>query len=976
MNAKLHPEHKEESTKLITTLSYIQSELTRYADPLLAYGADNKAASLLWEEKVHRKERLKEIQTSPYFGRVDWIQKGQEVPETFYVGKFELSDQNIFSWQNTLPGELYYVKKTSRESGKLLLTRTFMIQSQHLTEISDDHVDPERRKFFAAVVVSQSGDNYLIELLEKVRDGHLHDIVATIQSHQYQLITQNEDGVLVIQGSPGSGKTQIALHRISYLLYKHQETKRSYKNRLLFLGPNPIFLRYIQNVLPELGDRQIPQLVFDELARQQLKESLNYQSQEETLDQLLSAATPDSVKTMLYRNAYNKASLSMATLIENYVEYLWQAILQERETVVVRIDATSLEGKRISEDLQISVEKIREVALRLNNVALNQRKDELIEKIAQDTTYTFRTAHDVPPEQRSNIEKLIQDKLRLYFSDWAAQNTLVAYRRLFRTSELLHQLGQDIFSEWDLELMHLDAPKQTTPFRFSDLGGLLYLQLLLDGRGERQYDHIVVDEAQDLTPLYFKVLSYYCPSHSFTITGDLSQGIYPYHNLVEWEALQGVFGSNKVSTKVIRQSYRSTRQIMDYANDLLRRIGEPKERLAEPINRDGMRIDDWGAKSSSERAKLIKQLVNECLDRKHKSIAVIGKTVESCRVLATELSEVAMADMSIIQSRTDEYNGGIALIPSYLAKGIEFDVVIVADADEVTYAPTVMDARLLYVVLTRASHELHVCWVGNRTGLLRNDTHLLSLQDHFQEQLSPQLMTVEEYALLRMLSPDWCIARLAALGKLNLLQNGKIDAICADMYLTPWEHKKDNEADADTEDEIEALEPMVFEGIRARVAEIVEMKSASSERTLAGLQLIYALLRNILGNAGILEMKSEEAIADQATALATLGQAMQRLGYMPSPGSWTSKKQALDRVAKKERALAGELFELLMNYGLIEQNQRGFVRVVGEWIPDLLRLAMGSISARFDAELIEALGTDFMPIHSAVPVEGEVQYVV
>jgi DNA helicase-2/ATP-dependent DNA helicase PcrA len=610
MDPKKHPEYAQEAEKLANTISTIQHELEQLAPPIEGYGADQRAARLVRQAMLERLEKLKNARSEPYFGRVDWLPLDSNQVDIFYVAKQELSALNIYSWQETLPGDLFYTGRSSRERGKQLLKRRFQIDDDLLKDIGDDFVARERAQLTSFPVMTIPSDeihadDLLISLLAEHREGLMHDIVATIQEEQYRLISSPLERVLVIQGVAGSGKTSIALHRLSYLLYPRDGKRKLEYQSVLYLAPNPIFLHYVGQVLPELGDRGVPQMTFDDWLVGRLGEKLDYEPEEDSLETLLSRAIEEPVRIMHYRNARNKGSLKMARLLDRFVQNTAEEFIESLGELEVSVPIGRKDGRGREKAIvcRYSAEQNRERFYQVRDSApsplalrpwIERFQDGLIRAVLYDARQQVRTTdvdwESVERKGRTSISAQINEYLRAWRQDGDQESSLgrslnafIAYRRLLRSPELLHRMGDGIFDRWQLELMHQDAPKQGTPFRFSDLSALLYLHLLIEGTPRSEMlEHVVVDEAQDITPLQFEVIRRLSSNQSFTIMGDLAQGIYADHGLESWTELNAIFGEESIESTVMQRSYRSTQPIMEYTNAMLARIGAASQLMAVP----------------------------------------------------------------------------------------------------------------------------------------------------------------------------------------------------------------------------------------------------------------------------------------------------------------------------------------------------------------------------------------------------------
>jgi DNA helicase II / ATP-dependent DNA helicase PcrA len=522
MQAQDHPQYVEEEAHLARVQDYVSDEMEYWTtyNPSEFLNIKNQVTAQFEHKNQHIQE-LRRIQDSPYFARVDWHKEGEEAPDVFYIGRTSVQVQRIYSWKDTLPADLYYLNETDREEGEILLKRAFEIQNWNLVTISDEYVHSQ---FQDTLVETTFSDSLLAHLLQQSRGKKLFDIVATIQREQYEIIKAPEKYLLVVQGSAGSGKTSVALHRVAYLLYQHREDPEFSPGRLLVLGPNPMFMRYIDNVLPTLGERRVPQRTFDNWLVERLDSpsEVKYEAQETSLEILLDPTMPQSTQVMRYRNAKNKGSLAMAQMLERYVEILYRELLQDREPL-----RCTVTGARPIVAVR-SIEEIQQVFDQFKDLPFNHRREAIENQIQEDIIQEIE-GRGMTLDPDFHIHR-IHSQIHAYFDDWRAKNVSVAYGRLIRTRPLLLEAGEGLFSIWDLELLAQDAPTGLTPLRFSDLAALLYLKLRLDGPGDTLYSHIVVDEAQDITPLHVKVLHEY---------SDYSRRSYARHLHAPWRECLG-----------------------------------------------------------------------------------------------------------------------------------------------------------------------------------------------------------------------------------------------------------------------------------------------------------------------------------------------------------------------------------------------------------------------------------------------------
>ena len=970
MSVQDHPYYEQISRHLTDTLIRIDKRLDDL-NPPIAYGGDRYSHRALQKQNLEEIEKLKLSRQEPFSARIDF-ESPDEGQETIYVGRVALLDCRIYSWASSLARRLYYRPDDTTDTEKVRLILNITVDNGRLCEIYNQYVDASVED---ELVQAQFTDSLLFRLLQESH-GKLRDIVATIQKQQYRIIQSSRDQVLIIQGAPGSGKTSIALHRVAYLLHNYRSETFNDRN-ILILGPNRLFLGHISAILPSLGERRVPQKTVDEWTTELLGDKLVFESQEESLEALLDVTESASMRAMRYRNASNKGSLQMGVLIDRYVESIYADTL-ERITNTFTCDChlTGIRGANATAER--SAEHIRALMKSVQNRPLNLRREAVEDLLLRDLSRELLDqlgSYLIDEQSRNRHEKDVREKiqheLRHYFSGWNRENVAIAYRRLLRTPSLLRRLGEGLFSDWDLELLTQDAPTNKTPFRFSDLAALMYLKLGLDGADGVGYEHIVVDEAQDLTPLHFRVLQAYSRSSSMTLLGDMSQGIYAHHGIEHWSALRDALKVENLVPQTLRESYRSTRQIIEFANGMLARVGVAAEDLAIPLSRPGPTPTTH---RFQQRSQLVASIISTVTSERQKwsAIAIICKTASACRLLANELTAAGFTDYQLLVDRNSQYKGAIAIIPSYLTKGMEFDVVLVADADAETYPPDALHVKLLYVVLTRAAHALHVRWLGSVTPLLDQQQPSVRLQPVLEGALNPQLQTISEYAAARPgRHVDWYVERLAQMDKLRLLRTGKIDAHLMDVIMAGYNAVLSAHDNGDEEAAIDLLEDDVQQLLIQQAQSLDQSDDAAVQEALAITQLAYGLLRNHMRSAGLeVAEQSEVPLSRQVILLVTLALATRRGRSIASAGRWTTRQVVLQSVDNNRRATAERWLATLEQHGIIESQQsaqRTQIRVVTNWVQPILELGLGYLTDVWDRELLDTIPRLPNPFDIATP---------
>lgn len=766
MDARRHPDYAEEKANHGRVLAYIDKGISNLTTRM----TDEGEVIPCVPRDLHDRDRLRDLRAArvePYFGRIDWI-NGEQERETFYISKTYLNvkgDIKVFSWADgTLGADLWYTGEAGWERGELLRKRQIAFANSDLADIRDLFVAagieaPEALEF---------ADDVLRELLAKYRDGRLADIVATIQRRQYEIIKAPKDQVLVIQGAPGSGKTSIALHRVAYLLYHHRDELKN----VLVLGPNRLFLGFAAGILPALGEHGIPQRSFDEWMAAQLGEQVTYESQDASLERLIDASRDHAERAMEYRTARLKGSLKMATLLDRYVASMRDQALRDIGALEVRYPANGRDTATRTAD------QVRAMFADLAHLPLARQREEAERRLERDLAHELRLrladSQDKRPLEQIErpFRETVAPQVRRHLAHWPDADVRGHYRALFRDQPLLRELAIELFDDAEQTMLTLTLPTVSGALLFSDLAALCYLRLRLEGLSGKPYDHMVVDEAQDLTPLHFKVLGAHMRAASMTVLGDLAQGIYAQHGLAAWEEVGTALGGAPIQFERIAQSYRSTEQIIGFANAVLRRAGADPESLSEPFSRSGPAPNLRSFPDRGARAAAIVETLRLEREARRTSVALVCKTVATCRQLADDLRGLGVGDLQLITSREADYNGRVAILPVYLTKGMEFDAVIVADADVGAYDGGELDTRLLYVALTRAAHRLYVYRIGPLAPALAVGDPVAQPETLAARYRREPVTVAQFVAGAPSYDPDWCVERLAAAGQLRLLAGG------------------------------------------------------------------------------------------------------------------------------------------------------------------------------------------------------------
>ncbi|MNO43987.1 Helicase IV [compost metagenome] len=687
--------YQEEKERLDRTLETIDRKLEQLRS-IPVYTGDDFTEQLLEENREMQRQQLEQSHREPYFGRLDFEETGKGM-SPLYIGKVGVSGDDVrepivIDWRAPVASLFYsftggdraeYEAPEGLIEGLVYLKRNIVIRKGILERVVDTF-----NKDSDGPAVS---DEFLVYRLGENKDNRLRDIVSTIQAEQDKIIRAAKNTALIIQGVAGSGKTTVALHRLAFLLYQYKEQIKA--ERMVIFAPNLMFIDYISEVLPELGVGDIMQSTFSHWALQVLgiednevlagdSDSLvrwfdNSEQGNETLE--------DSHLPGRY-----KGSMEFKSVLDEYLENVTPGI-------VPMIDFEPWEGKKLPHKM---IEQWFEDEYRHYKVA--ERKERVLARIHRWIEMELKKSPSAAAMKER--KKKAQQREKAYSKKWPELEALALYRKLFLPSKtdesqelraITGKIPTGIFKETQAYL------KKGT-LREEDLAALLYIYSgIQEINGNLTFDHVVIDEAQDFSPFQVAVLDRFVKGHSFTILGDLSQGIHYYKGVREWEEMQTLFAPDETAYFALTRSYRSTMEIIDFANEILKR-GVGSELLAVPVFRSGDSVRLEPA-YGNDRYKTIFDTLEKASSHDYRTVALLTRTLHEAEQLHAYLLEESV-DAHLIHGDKTQYKGGISVLPVYLSKGLEFDAVIVTDVDQEHYGPA--DAKLLYVGCTRALHEL------------------------------------------------------------------------------------------------------------------------------------------------------------------------------------------------------------------------------------------------------------------------------
>lgn len=680
---------------------------------------------------------LRRTQDKPYFARIDFLADDKTKTEICYIGKTGLTRESdnqviIVDWRAPI-ATLYYEGRLGESSylvplkvlsenrlitGELLLKRQFTIENSTLNGIFDIDIT--------------TNDPLLQQALGANAENRLKDIAATIQLEQNQIIRADINAPLIVQGVAGSGKTTIALHRIAYLIYTYED--RFNPDTFMIIAPNRLFLNYISEVLPELGAEYVKQTTFIDFMLEHLRGKFTIRNPNEKLIKLVNQKDSQQKRVLIQESARFKGSLLFKKILDKYLKDIEENFLPKNDLEALGhtiISASSIKSIFLAEYKYYPIYK-RAIKLktRLKHIVKKKIK-ELIAKEearADRVIEIFSLKSAVSDEDRQHVLQVAEERDRKIKALTKASNKLVDeyltqlpnlklfdyYKDLLTDPEVLQiysggELSDELIAylsqQWKSNIIK-------SQIEIEDLAPLVYLKLYLYGFPKRlRLSHVVIDEAQDFSPLQFLVLKKLSNTESFTIMGDLSQGIHSYRSINDWQQIDTeIFSKTSINYKTLVQSYRTTIEIMHLANEVIKNFlpRDNQNLLAKPIIRHGELPRILRENSPKKLIDFISHEIQTLQKREVKSIAIICKNIEECQKVYQSMPKKLQLQTKLITEDITEYSSGLMIIPSYMAKGLEFDCVFIV-ALKARYEQTELEIKLLYIAMTRALHHLYIC---------------------------------------------------------------------------------------------------------------------------------------------------------------------------------------------------------------------------------------------------------------------------
>ncbi|MFC3799162.1 RNA polymerase recycling motor HelD [Cohnella sp. GCM10012308] len=730
------------------------------------YSIKQQEALLSERERSYRLRQqqwkgLNRLLPSPYFGRIDFSEDGLGFSEQVYIGVSSFVESDglqflVYDWRTPIasmyydhsPGPAYYDTPGGRVSGTMDLKRQYQIRDGRLINVFDTSLT--------------IGDELLQQVLGHGADAQMKTIVATIQKEQNAIIRDDKSRMLIVQGAAGSGKTSAALQRVAYLLYKHRERLKA--DQIVLFSPNPMFNSYVSTVLPELGEENMQQTTFQEYLEIGLGSALRPEDPFDQIEYVLSASSSRAYEARIEGIAY-KASGAFLHALRGYANWLGRTGMKfagirfrDRDLIAAERMEAQFYGYDPAIGVANRVAMLQEWLLReLGTLEQAEREapwvqEELNYLDKDDYAAVFGELHRDRgvfdfAEHYEQVRERLDGRTRRDEGDFdyaereeellrtrIVKAQFKPLRRIVKRLQFIDATGLYAQLFGDREAYLAMTGETEAPALWADICGqtreklgklelfyedatpYLFLKELVEGiRTNTEVRHVFVDEGQDYSVFQYEFLKRLFPRARMTVLGDFGQAIFTQATELHGadSPLIRLYGESDTSLIRLVRSYRSTREIVAFARELL-----PDGRDIVPFERSGPK--PLLAKTAGREQSAARMAADLAALRAEgfASIAVIAKTAAESAEAYEALRAQGCPELRLVTKETPTFEKGTLVLPAYLAKGVEFDAVLIYDASAQTYGRE-SERKLFYTACTRAMHRLLLYAAGEWSPLVR-----------------------------------------------------------------------------------------------------------------------------------------------------------------------------------------------------------------------------------------------------------------
>lgn len=655
-----------------------------------------------YKHKLETLEKYEKMVDKPYFGHFDFTEEGEE-KESIYVGYHNIMNDDTYEvlaydWRAPIASVFYrselgptsYVAPYGEIEGEVSLKRQYEIKKGELEYFFD-----------CSLTIT---DELLQQALGKNTSSKMKNIVETIQKEQDQIIRDRENDLLIVQGVAGSGKTSIAMHRVAFLLYDRLENGLNH-NQIMILSPNHLFGEYISNVLPELGEEDVAHFTVEDIFKKYFAHTLHIRNRNSQMEYIIGSKHRQKVReTIAFKGS--KAYIELLDRLVEYCEghmikfediYYAGELVEDKETL-----RTGFLNNEINMPIAKRLNRIERTLLEKIKPLEKEKRKEVLGEIEASGDYAFEEEHrckEVLSEYKQEVFNQLNRFVRV--------NVFAVYKRLFTDEALFQELSVGLnLPRNAYQMMHYSLRAlRPESIPYEDGVALLYLKLKIEGNnlypGIRQ---VVIDEAQDYYPLHYKVFGQLFKGAQYTVLGDVCQTIEKEASQTIYDDVIELLKPKRALKLDLTKSYRSSYEI----NLLSQQLREDLMPCIA-IERHEEKPQMLHAEDKKSLIELVVRQVEAYQKNGLESIAVLCKT----RAQVQEAYDALSKHLEIKSLSSDDtiLEKGIMIMPIYMAKGLEYDGVVVYDANEENYKEP-FDKQLLYIATTRALHRLAFTYTG------------------------------------------------------------------------------------------------------------------------------------------------------------------------------------------------------------------------------------------------------------------------
>ncbi|HJF86678.1 MAG TPA: AAA family ATPase [Companilactobacillus farciminis] len=674
-----------------------------------------------WQQSRQRLDILKKLEKTPFFARLDFQEKGEPKRESVYIGLSSFTDEKdhflVYDWRAPISsiyydgklGEVTYQTPDGEQSVDLFLKRQFLVEDGKIKAYFDTQ--------------ETIGDQMLLEVLDGKSSTHMKGIVKTIQSEQNKIIRDTKSKLLFVQGAAGSGKTSAILQRIAFLLYRYRGTLTS--SQVVMFSPNSLFNDYIKDVLPEMGEQNMVQMTYKQFLARRLP-NLSVETLSEQFETVVDTQSKNVGKFV--------SDLEFFKIMTNYSKLLGQSGMAFKDIKFqgkVFIPKEKIQeiyysygpqynlGNRLDATVDRLVKMLRrKIGSEMRSKWVSERIENLSKEQLQALYVTADQEFKNGDEERKFLARKIVTAMMQgvykYIKQLRFLNVATNYLNFLKAVPKIIDLQKHGITEeqWKKYVADFIQNFNNKQISMNNLSPYLYLYDLVTGKhGELEMKFVFIDEIQDYTPFQLAYMKYKFPRARYTMLGDLNQSIFTKKNSQTLlSEAQSLFDADETRVVQLVHSYRSTKQITDFTKAIL-----TNGQKIEPFNRNGDLPNLLQAQSEAESVQqVIKQI--KANDEHKYTTAIIAKTLDDADQLHKMLSEQGVKS-TLIRSENQRLATGTIVLPSFLAKGLEFDAVIMWDASKDKFDED--EQQLVYTIASRAMHRLTITSIGELSQLLQ-----------------------------------------------------------------------------------------------------------------------------------------------------------------------------------------------------------------------------------------------------------------